>query len=420
MRQFAASMSVVLQKRLSQSHSCNVPTAPRYHKPVPVENTVVDGERQSVILYTDPQPGGLKIGQAAIRIEADGDATSLADEIDQACCKQSCVGIFFDNFDGDVLANWGQPGAADAWEAYLKGFANLYCDNGGDEFPQGLRIIGNRIVFIGMTDADDLQTKALELAASKRTVDGNKRLCALAKEHSLRLVRIVKDIMNSTLVSLFLLGGGDNAIYACSKAVKTAENRLLLLRIDRHMDERDTGLRSDPSNTSQSYPHSGNGVTQAKDEKLISYDFLLGCDYERNNDQCMRNSEKRKDECYTSITSIEKMRFDPKSFMDSVIKKVAQLLLEDDQLEVLVNIDCDTFNGIPSSAITYTGGLDKIWAFYFLEKLSELPRLPRIIRIAELHFSGDAVRKGIAADFAAEMLRSGVKGMQKFDRPKGR
>ena len=36
----------------------------------------------------------------------------------------------------------------------------------------------------------------------------------------------------------------------------------ILLRVDRHMDERSTSLRADPYDVSETYPHSGNGVTQ--------------------------------------------------------------------------------------------------------------------------------------------------------------
>ena len=58
------------------------------------------------------------------------------------------------------------------------------------------------------------------------------------------------------------------------------------------MDERSTSLRSDPTDDSAVYPHSGNGVTQLKNEGRVFADFLLGADSVRNNQQCIHNSQQ--------------------------------------------------------------------------------------------------------------------------------
>ena len=403
-----------LHERMNSKRCFSNGIKPSLHKEVPLEKIVRNGVEQVIIKYTSPQPGGIKVGEIAKYVNEVGQESSLTKKICHICSQKSSIGIIFDNFDGDVLANWGTLGAADAWEAYLRGFANLYCVSQANGFPHDGRILGDRVVFIGSLDADDLQQKAMGLEKEKENAEANANLSALAHEHSSRLTNIMKEVTNSNLTTLFVLGGGDHAIYSCAASIKTDINRVLLLRMDRHMDERDTGLRSDPSHNAKVHPHSGNGVTQAKTEQLIHFDFLLGCDYERNNDQCLSNSEKNKKTCFTSITSIETMRIDPKFHVDTTIEAVAKLLEGDDTVDYIVNIDCDTFNGIPSSAETCTGGLCSKWAYYLLEKLSELPRPPRIIRVAELHYSGDDVRRRIAIDFATEVLRSGVKSMQKF------
>ena len=403
-----------LHERMNSKRCLSNGFRPNLHKEVPLEKLVRNGVEQIVLKYTSPQPGGIKVGEIAKYVKEVGDESSLCEKISQICSQKSSVGIIFDNFDGDVMANWGTPGAADAWEAYIRGFANLYCVSQANGFALHGRLLGDRVVFIGSLDADDLQQNAMKLVKEKEKAETNAKLSAIVYEHSLRLTNIMKEVTNSNLTTLFVLGGGDHAIYSCAASIKVDINRVLLLRMDRHMDERDTGLRSDPSHNAEVHPHSGNGVTQAKAEQLIHFDFLLGCDYERNNDQCLRNSEKNKKTCFTSITSIEKMRIDPKLHIDTTIEAISRILEEDDTIDYIVNIDCDTFNGIPSSAETFTGGLCPKWAYYLLEKLPELPRSPRIIRVAELHYSGDAVRRRIAVDFATEVLRSGVKSMQKF------
>ena len=371
-------------------------------------------ETEMILKFTDPQPGGTKIGQVANILREPQNTSDLVAEIDELCKERSCVGIFFNNFDGDVMANWGKPGAAGAWEAYLRGFGNLYCDSGIDAKSRGSRILGDQIIFTGMLNRDDLQQQCLKLVHNQREVATNIKLCELVSEHSMSLSNILSALVRSKLSTLFVLSGGDNAIYACTKAIKHSDNEVILLRVDRHMDERDLTLRSDPRVNSRTYPHSGNGVTQAKSEYLVNYDFLLGCDFERNNNQCIDNSNKHSDRCTTVISTIDTMRFDPKSTMDRVMDNICSLMGQNYNIELLVNIDCDTFNDIPASAETFTGGLDPIWAYYILEKLAILPRPPRIIRIAELQYSGDQQRKAIAEDFATEILRSGISAVQKF------
>eukprot|EP00112_Aurelia_sp_Birch-Aquarium-sp1_P026506 Seg943.3 transcript_id=Seg943.3/GoldUCD/mRNA.D3Y31 product="hypothetical protein" protein_id=Seg943.3/GoldUCD/D3Y31 len=371
-------------------------------------------ETQIILKFTDPQPGGVKIGQVAKILREAHTISDLVADIDEFSRERSCVGIFFNNFDGDVIANWGKPGAAGAWEAYLRGFSNLYCGSGTEAKSSGSRILGDQIIFTGMLNRDDLQQQCLKLVQNQREVATNIKLCELVSEHSTSLSNILNAIVRSKLNTLFLLSGGDNAIYACAKAVKRSDNEVVLLRIDRHMDERDLTLRSDPRVNSKTYPHSGNGVTQAKSEHLINYDFLLGCDFERNNNQCKSNSDQYRDRCFTKISPIEKIRFDPKATIDRVMDDVCSLMERNENIDLVVNIDCDTFNNIPSSAETFTGGLDPVWAYYILEKLAILPRPPRIIRIAELQYSGDERRKAIAEDFATEILRSGILTVQKF------
>ncbi|XP_065062602.1 uncharacterized protein LOC135689349 [Rhopilema esculentum] len=392
-------------------HWVPVPTAKASH----LHGQEQDDFQHLMLEFTDPQPGGVKVGQAAKILDNVCSPERLVEGINKLTSGHSSVGILFNNFDGDVIGNWGREGAAQAWKAYLKGFGNLYCDSRNEGRIAKGRLNGERIVFVGMLDTDDLQQKALALAAEKREVEASKKLSALVTEHSLRLTNLVKEISRTSLECLFVLSGGDNAVYACAKAVKAQDNDVLLLRLDRHMDERDLSLRSDPQKAStELHPHSGNGVTHAKLERLIKYDFLIGCDYEHNNDQCIRNSQRFSQTCLTSVITMEEMRFDPKNFIDGVITEIKEIMKENSHVDVIVNIDCDTLNGIPSSAETFTGGLDPMWGCYLLKVLSRLPRLPKIIRIAELHYCGDEQRQRIAIDFAAEIVKSGVKAIQEI------
>ena len=92
------------------------------------------------------------------------------------------------------------------------------------------------------------------------------------------------------------------------------------------MDERSTSLRANPSADYVPFPHSGNGVTQLKEEKLIYADFLLGADNVRNNDQCLKNSAcGAKNGIITHLTSIDDLRIAEKRHIDLVFNKIAMI-----------------------------------------------------------------------------------------------
>ncbi|CBY15419.1 unnamed protein product [Oikopleura dioica] len=115
------------------------------------------------------------------------------------------------------------------------------------------------------------------------------------------------------------------------------------------MDERSTSLRADPYDVSETYPHSGNGVTQLKQEGLVGHDFLLGVDFAANNVQCIHNSLKLYSNIPLSLVTIDILRQDEREEIDKVFEDVSEIMHMNPRARVLLNLDADTFNGIPSS-----------------------------------------------------------------------
>ena len=90
-------------------------------------------------------------------------------------------------------------------------------------------------------------------------------------------------------------------------------------------------------------------------------------------------------------------------------------MLSNQNLSLIVNLDADSFNNVPSSAGCFSGCVDAVWGYYLLEQLKGLCRPARIIRIAELSYSKevreDFVLNKMAVDFATESLRSACIGV---------
>ena len=165
------------------------------------------------------------------------------------------------------------------------------------------------------------------------------------------------------LSTTILLGGGDRNIYVCAEALhnvlqaspsnSNSTSKIILLRLDRHYDERDVDTsRSDPTNRIFS-PHSGNGVTQAKQENYIQYDFLLAADGARNNTQCHSNSKLHSIGCQTKYISNQKFRISPKLVIDEVLREIDTLMKEED-CELIVNLDADSFKGESAVSVSDT------------------------------------------------------------------
>ena len=142
-------------------------------------------------------------------------------------------------------------------------------------------------------------------------------------------------------------------------------------------------------------------------------DFLLGYDDARNNDQCRQNSlEAESKGVITKKIDRDELRIEPKKYIDMVVDQVNELMQANPTAKLILNIDADSFNGIPSSAETNVAGIEPKWAFYLCSKAKDFVRSPKIVRIAELSYpENDIQRQNIATEFAAECLKNLIKNL---------
>ena len=140
--------------------------------------------------YTDPQPGGKKVGESILSLTHATNPLICTKQINSVIetyhsRDKSTFGILFDTFDGDVAANFGKIGAAYAYQAYMKGFCNLYATDGKRMMSTdyGLhQIKAHRIVLLGQVISFELQRSVEAICESdegQRSLEGNKKLSEL-------------------------------------------------------------------------------------------------------------------------------------------------------------------------------------------------------------------------------------------------
>ena len=81
----------------------------------------------------------------------------------------------------------------------------------------------------------------------------------------------------------------------------------------------------------------------------MGHDFLLGVDFAANNVQCVHNSLKLYSNIPLSLVTIDILRQDERDEIDKVFEDVSEIMHMNPRARVLLNLDADTFNGIPSS-----------------------------------------------------------------------
>ena len=75
----------------------------------------------------------------------------------------------------------------------------------------------------------------------------------------------------------------------------------------------------------------------------------MGVDFAANNVQCIHNSLKLYSNIPLSLVTIDILRQDEREEIDKVFEDVSEIMHMNPRARVLLNLDADTFNGIPSS-----------------------------------------------------------------------
>ncbi len=168
-----------------------------------------------------------------------GESLQLCTSLDDIAAHSSAYVIFGICEDIGVRANYGKPGAAKAWDSFLKSFVNLQ-DN---EFTNGDNILLLGHISVSPDIADINNTTPATLGSIVSRIDS-------------KVATVINRIISAGKIPI-VIGGGHNNAYGIIKGTSTAVNKPIhIINFDAHTDLR-----------TKEYRHSGNGFTYAIDHK---------------------------------------------------------------------------------------------------------------------------------------------------------
>ncbi|MFI2742222.1 formimidoylglutamase [Zhouia sp. PK063] len=249
----------------------------------------------------------------------------IEEQINSSLAKYVLIGI---PEDAGVIANFGRPGARNAWQAVLKTLVNI--QNNSYLKPKKLLILGHL----------DYQK---ELNALENFADDaelyRKNAKALVKKIDDDVTYLVQHIVKAGKKPI-VVGGGHNNAYGILKGCAIGHGKPLnAINIDAHTDFRPSKSR-----------HSGNGFSCAYKEGFLNKYFIFGIH-----------------ENYTPAKVFDKLHKNPERVQYNTFEEIE--IRQEKELTYQINtamdfiktdkfgieIDCDAIKNIPSSAMTSTG-----------------------------------------------------------------
>lgn len=237
-------------------------------------------------------------------------------------CKFVLLGV---PEDVGVRANRGRPGADTAWPAALKTLLNMQHNRFNN---------GSRLALLGHLGFAD------EIARAHITPQTN-------PEDLHEIISLIDQVLANTvrqIVALgkipIVIGGGHNNAYGLLKGSSQALGKPVnALNIDAHTDLRPTNYR-----------HSGNGFLYAFNEGYLGNYFVFGLHENYTLETNLKFIDAHTDRI--SYTTYEEM----------CLRKTKKMWAEADKALAFVGsqpfgleVDCDTIENIPSSALTPSG-----------------------------------------------------------------
>jgi len=200
--------------------------------------------KEEVYSHVQARASEQKIGQT---IQLISNESNLEEALSESTAQFVLVGI---PEDIGIRANYGRPGASQAWPAFLQAFLNLQ-DN--------LYLEGSELLLLGHIEVSDLMEKAMALNTNIET------LRELTEDLDNRVLPVIQTIVNTGKIPLIVGGGHNNAYGAIGGTAKALNRSINCLNIDAHTDLRRAEGR-----------HSGNAFTYAIEQELLAKYYVYG------------------------------------------------------------------------------------------------------------------------------------------------
>lgn len=220
------------------------------------------------------------------------------------------------------MANHGNPGAENAWAAFLGSFLNM----------QSNRFLeGSDVLCLGRIATEDLQSRALSL--NRDHFQELRDLCAQLDD---RVFPVVEAVAGAGLVPV-IIGGGHNNAYPIIKGVVQGlqlPSGIGCINCDPHADFRLPEGR-----------HSGNGFSYAYLDKYLKHYYVVGLQENYSSEAMLQFLDQQKPAVDYAFSGR-----DFPALVDAAVKFYARK-----NVRVGLELDLDGITGMPASAFTPVG-----------------------------------------------------------------
>ncbi|MDX1706025.1 formimidoylglutamase [Pseudidiomarina sp.] len=335
--------------------------------------------------WVSPRAGEVRLGQALDCLDEIANQNALADALDQAWQQGRRIALLGVPESIGPRANLGRGGAEHGWDAALKGLLNL----------QASPVVPYQILLVlGAIDCDDLEAEAADLDVSD--ADQLARLRELCGELDKRVSQVLKPVFRAGF-DVILIGGGHNNAYPLLRSLAEATDKAVgAVNLDPHSDFRTREGR-----------HSGNGFSYAYMDGALAHYHVVGLHEGKNN--------------ATSLQQLAAANFSYRSIHQLYRNEwpaelaAVRVLAESWQVPLGIEIDVDSLQGVPASAINFNG-LSVAHGYSLIERLAALPAT-RYLHLAEaapgLHPAGRETGSAVCAQLLGEFVLAYLHGYQR-------
>lgn len=266
--------------------------------------------------------GETKFGE---KVDTLSSSENLVAQLEQSDAKYVLFGI---PEDIGIRANRGKAGATTAWNAALKSLLNTQ-DNSFNR--------GKRLLVLGHLDFSELLETADKMYAS--AYDYHDKLSELVAKIDEEVTYLVFQIVSAGKTPI-IVGGGHNNAYGNIKGTALGKSKAInVVNFDAHTDFRNLEGR-----------HSGNGFSYAFKKSFLNKYFMFGLHENYTSKKVYKTLDQYPDRIrYNTFEEIKIRQEQGFSFqLNTALSFI-------DNRPFGVEIDCDSIENIPSSAMTPSG-----------------------------------------------------------------